>query len=121
MKKKILIVEDNEKNLKLFSVITTSLGYETLTAPDGEEGVRSALERLPDLIIMDVQMPKMDGISALKIIRSMEETKHIPVIALTSYAMKGDKERLLECGFSAYIAKPIEKNAFIEIIEKALK
>jgi two-component system, cell cycle response regulator DivK len=121
MRRKILIVEDNEKNLKLFSVITTSLGYETLTATDGEEGVRVAQERVPDLILMDVQMPKMDGISALIIIRSTEETKHIPVIALTSYAMKGDRERLIEYGFSDYIAKPIEKNAFIEIIEKALK
>jgi two-component system cell cycle response regulator DivK len=83
--------------------------------------VRIAQERVPDLILMDIQMPKMDGISALKIIRSMEETKHIPVIALTSYAMKGDRERLIEHGFSAYIAKPIEKNAFIEIIQEALQ
>ncbi len=120
MNKKILIVEDNEKNLKLFSVIVNSMGYEALTAIDGEKGLRIAKEKVPDLILMDIQMPKMDGISALKIIRSVEEIKHVPVIALTSYAMKGDRERLVEYGFSDYIAKPISKEAFIEVIKKAL-
>lgn len=121
MKKKILIVEDNEKNLKLFRVIVNSLGYETLAAADGEEGATIAGETLPDLILMDIQMPKMDGISALKIIRSAEGTRHIPVVALTSYAMKGDRERLVGYGFTDYIAKPIEKKAFVELIERILK
>jgi two-component system cell cycle response regulator DivK len=117
---RILIVEDNEKNLKLFQIIIESLGYETLLAKNGEEGVRMAKEQIPDLIIMDIQMPVMDGISTLKVLRSNKKTKDIPVIALTSYAMKGDKERLLEIGFIDYISKPISKDSFIEVVEKVL-
>jgi two-component system cell cycle response regulator DivK len=118
---KILIVEDNEKNLKLFSVIIKSLGYETLTARNGEEGVTIAKKDSPDLILMDIQMPVMDGITALNILKSDERTKNIPVIALTSYAMTGDRERFLGLGFSAYISKPIDKDGFIKAIENILK
>lgn len=119
--KKILIVEDNEKNLKLFKVIVESLGYETLSAVNGEEGIRIAKEHIPDLIVMDIQMPIMDGMSAMRVLRSDERAKDIPVIALTSYAMKGNKVRLLEVGFIDYISKPISKDSFIETIEKALR
>jgi len=115
---KILIIEDNEKNLKLFSVITKSLGYEILTAMNGEEGVNMAKENAPDLILMDIQMPVMDGITALNILKSDEKTKNIPVIALTSYAMTGDRERFLGLGFSDYISKPIDVNKFKEVIGK---
>jgi CheY-like chemotaxis protein len=118
---KILIVEDNEKNLKLFSVIVRSIGYEALTAMNGEEGVTIAKDKLPDLILMDIQMPLMDGITALNILKSDERTKDIPVIALTSYAMAGNKEKFLGLGFSDYISKPIDKNSFIEVIQRILK
>ncbi len=118
---KILIVEDNEKNLKLFSVIIKSLGYEILTAMNGEEGVNMAKDRLPDLILMDIQMPVIDGITALNMLKSDERTKNIPVIALTSYAMAGDKEKFLGLGFSNYISKPIDKDGFIKAIENILK
>ena len=118
---KILIVEDNEKNLKLFKVIIESLGYDTLLAVNGKEGLRVAKEHIPDLILMDIQMPKMDGISAMKVLRSDEKTKDIPVIALTSYAMKGNRERIIEAGFIDYISKPISKDNFIEAVEKALR
>lgn len=118
---KVLIVDDNKKNLKLFKLIVNSLGYETFTAIDGEEGVRIAKEKIPDLILTDIQMPVMDGIAALKELRSDKATKDIPVIALTSYAMKGDREKLLGQGFNEYIAKPIDKNNFIEVIQKILK
>lgn len=117
---KILIVEDNENSIMLFKIIIESLGYETLLARDGEEGVRMAKEQTPDLILMDIQMPVMDGISAMKALWSDERTKHIPVIALTSCAMMGDKERLLKDGFADYMSKPISKDNFIEVVEKAL-
>jgi two-component system cell cycle response regulator DivK len=117
---KILIIEDNEKNLKLFSVIVRSLGYEVLTATNGEEGVNMAKEKKPDLILMDIQMPVMDGITALKILKSDERTKDIPVIALTSYAMAGDKEKFLGLGFSDYISKPIDVNKFSNVIKSIL-
>lgn len=120
-RKKVLIVEDSEKNLKLAAIIVQSMGYEALTAVDGEEGVRVAMEGNPSLVLMDIQMPKMDGITALNILKADEKTKGIPIIAMTSYAMKGDMEQLLSQGFADYIAKPIEKNRFIEAVEKALK
>lgn len=118
---KVLIVEDNERNLKLFKVIIKSMGYETFGALDGEEGVRIAKDKVPDLILMDIQMPGMDGISALKALHSAEKTRSIQVIALTSYAMAGDRERFLKLGFNGYISKPIEKDSFIEVVEKALR
>jgi len=118
MSKTILIVEDNEKNLKLFKIIIDSIRHRTFTAKNGEECVRIAKEEIPDLILMDIQMPTMDGIAALKILKSDVRTEKIPVVALTSYAMKGDKERLLKEGFVHYIPKPIDKNSFIEDIEK---
>jgi two-component system, cell cycle response regulator DivK len=120
MSKTVLIVEDNEKNLKLFSVLIVSLGCGVLTAADGEVGVSMAREKMPDLILMDIQMPRMDGVEALKILRADEKTRNIPVLALTSYAMKGDRERLIESGFSDYISKPINKDGFVEAVRKAL-
>ncbi|MEK7699210.1 MAG: response regulator [Planctomycetota bacterium] len=117
---RILIIEDNEKNLKLFSVIIKSLGYEILTAMNGEEGVKIAKEESPDLILMDIQMPVMDGISALNMLKTDERTKNIPVIALTSYAMSGDKEKFIGLGFSDYISKPINVNKFSNVIKLIL-
>lgn len=117
---KVLIVEDNEKNLKLFKVLIRSLGHETLTSMDGEEGVRSAIEAMPDLILMDIQMPVMDGITALHALKSHEQTRNIPVIALTSYSMKGDRERFINEGFADYISKPIDKDSFLDTVKKAI-
>jgi two-component system, cell cycle response regulator DivK len=118
---KVLIVDDNEMNLRLFTVHIRALGYEVLTARDGEEGVRVAKAAQPNLILMDIQMPVMDGIAALHALRSDEQTKDIPVIALTSYAMNGDKERFLDDGFVDYISKPIDMDSFIESVNKAIK
>lgn len=118
---KVLIVEDNEKNLKLFRLIINSLGYETLTARDGEEGVRAAKEAMPDLILMDIQMPVMDGVSAVDLLKADETTRGIPVIALTSYAMKGDRERFLEHGFADYLAKPVSKDDLIKAVKNVLE
>lgn len=119
--RKVLIVEDNEKNLKLFRLIINSLGYETFSARNGEEGVRMAKEMVPDLILMDIQMPVMDGITAMDNIRADEKTKDIPVIALTSYAMRGDRERFLQHGFTDYIAKPVGKDSLIGAVRKVLE
>ncbi|MDO8445214.1 MAG: response regulator [Deltaproteobacteria bacterium] len=119
--RKVLIVEDNEMNLKLFRLIIGSLGYEVFSARNGEEGVRMAKEIVPDLILMDIQMPVMDGITAMDNIKATEGIKDIPVIALTSYAMKGDRERLLQHGFVDYIAKPVRKDSLIMAAKKVLE
>ncbi len=114
----VLIVDDNEKNRKLFRVVLQKSGYETLEAVDGSKGIELARESMPDLIVMDIQMPVMDGIQAIKILKSEEATSNIPVIAATSYAMKGDKEKMLNNGFDDYMSKPINVNDFIEIVKK---
>lgn len=118
---RILIVEDNEKSLKLFNVILCQMGYEILTAGDGETGVHLALAQAPDLILMDIQMPVLDGVSALQRIRADPRGRAIPAIALTAYAMKGDRERFLAAGFCDYISKPIEHKIFTETVARALK
>ena len=119
--RKVLIVEDNERNLKLFRLIIGFLGYEVFSAKNGEEGVRMAKEMEPDLILMDIQMPVMDGITAMDNIRADEKIKDIPVIALTSYAMRGDRERFLQHGFTDYIAKPVGKDSLIGAVRKILE
>ncbi|MBI4843704.1 MAG: response regulator [Nitrospirae bacterium] len=118
MMRKILIVDDNAKNRKLLKVILESHGHETIEADNGKEGVRLAKESKPALVLMDVQMPEMDGIEATKILHSEDETAGIPVIAVTSYAMKGDKEKFLATGFTDYVSKPIDVNEFIRVIDK---
>jgi two-component system, cell cycle response regulator DivK len=108
MAKKILIVEDEPRNMKLFRDLLHRNGYETIEANDGEQGVALARTSNPALILMDIMMPKMDGIEAMRILKTDSTTKYIPIIALTSFAMKGDKERALEAGCDGYIAKPID-------------
>ncbi|MHB8835230.1 MAG: response regulator [Candidatus Methylomirabilia bacterium] len=115
---KILIVDDNAKNRKLCRAILVQQGYTALEAKDGAEGLAVARNELPALIFMDIQMPVLGGRESLKRLRAGETTKNIPVIALTSYAMKGDRERLLESGFRDYISKPINIDAFLEVIKR---
>jgi two-component system cell cycle response regulator DivK len=121
MKKTVLIIDDYEKSLRLFSFIIGSMGYRVLATSDSEEGVRTAHDEQPDLILMDVQMPKMNGIQALKLLKADERTRDIPVIAVTSYVMKGDCERLLTEGFTYYIAKPIDKNSFMQDVKRIIE
>ena len=104
----ILIVEDNPKNLKLVRDVLQFRGYATLEAETGEAGIALARERLPALILMDVQLPGMDGRAALRLLKTDARTQHIPIIALTAFAMKGDQEQLLAEGFDGYMAKPID-------------
>ena len=121
MSKNVLIIDDNDKNRKLVKVILESEGYSTVEAENGKLGVDKAVEIKPDLIIMDVQMPVMDGVTASKELRSNEATKDIPIIMLTSYAMMGDRERLTaEGSVDDYITKPISLDPFLEAVRKYL-
>jgi CheY-like chemotaxis protein len=117
MAKKILIVEDEPRNLKLVRDLLEKFGYETIEANDGEQGVELVKTQKPDLILMDIMMPKMDGLEATRIIKEDAVTKHIPIVALTSYAMKGDKERTLEAGCDGYISKPIDIRELMKTVE----
>ena len=108
----ILIVEDNEKNLKLVRDVLRFHGYRTLEAIDGESAITMSAEHLPALILMDIQLPGIDGIVAMTRIRADERTKHIPTVALTASVMSGDRERFDEAGFDGFIAKPIEVKNF---------
>jgi two-component system, cell cycle response regulator DivK len=115
---RILVVEDNEKNMKLFRDVLQAKGYSPLEAASGEEAVELASEHVPDLILMDVQLPGIDGIEALGRIRADERTKDIPVVALTAQAMSGDRERFLDSGFDGYISKPVDVLEFIETVAR---
>lgn len=116
----ILIVEDNPKNLKLIRDVLQFLGYTTVEAETGEGGVALARERQPALVLMDVQLPGMDGLAATKILKADANTRHIPVIALTAFAMKGDRERFLDEGFDGYVSKPINIKEIPKVVERCL-
>ena len=104
---RILVVEDNEKNMKLFRDVLQASGYETLEATTGEEAVELARAEQPSLVLMDVQLPGIDGLEALAQLRSDPRTASIPVLALTAQAMQGDRERFLDAGFDGYLSKPV--------------
>jgi two-component system cell cycle response regulator DivK len=118
--KHILIVDDNEKNLKLIRDVLQFKGFTTLEATDGEAAVRIALSDPPALILMDVQLPGMNGCDAMKAIKADERTRAIPIIALTAMAMRGTRENLLSDGFDDYISKPVEIKAVLSLVEKYL-
>ena len=115
---KILIIEDNEQNLYLETFILQKNGHEIVQARNGEKGISLALETAPDLILLDIQLPEMDGYTVAERIRKNPEISNIPIIAVTSYAMTGDRERILEAGCTSYIEKPINPDTFhSEIIQ----
>jgi CheY-like chemotaxis protein len=116
--KRILVIEDNETNMYLIDFILRKSEYEVIEARTGEEGVELAIKDKPDLVIMDIQLPGIDGLEATKRIRKTEVDGKIPIIALTSYAMTGDKEKALKAGCTGYIEKPINPDTFIGEIEK---
>ena len=118
--KRALIIEDTEDNMELISFILQGSGYQTLKAMTGEQGVAMTLLERPDFVILDIQLPDIDGYEVLKRIRSSEANGDIPIIAMTSYAMTGDKERLLAAGCNGYIEKPINPRHVIAQIEKVL-
>jgi len=104
----ILVVEDNEKSMKLFRDVLQATGYRTLEASTAEDGVELAAAQLPALVLMDVQLPGIDGVEGLARLRRDERTAAIPVLALTAQAMHGDRERFLAAGFDAYLSKPVD-------------
>ncbi len=104
---RILVIEDNRDNMTLIADVLDSLEYEVIQASDGETGVDIARREVPDLILMDLSLPKMDGWTATRLIKSDDNLRHIPIIALTAHAMVGDRERALQAGCDDYIAKPI--------------
>jgi two-component system, cell cycle response regulator DivK len=105
---RILVVEDNEKSMKLFRDVLVATGYRTLEATTGIEAVHLASEHTPDLVLMDIQLPDLDGVEALQRLRADERTATIPVLALTAQAMRGDRERFLAVGFDGYLSKPVD-------------
>ena len=114
--KTVLVIEDNELNMKLVCCLLDFGKYRALQAVDAETGLEVARKHLPDLILMDIQLPGMDGLSATKIITSSPTMREIPVIALSSYAMSGDEEKAREAGCIAYITKPIDTRNFLTTI-----
>ena len=120
MVKKILVVEDNEQNRVLMRQIFTHHGYEVLEATDGLTGLEMARVHMPDLVLLDIQMPVMNGYMVIRELRNTPELKKVKVIAVTSCAMKGDREKALAAGFDEYVVKPIDTRKFPELVKKVL-
>ena len=120
MSQKILIVEDNELNMKLFNDLLEAHGYTTVTTRDGTKAVDMAIEEKPDLILMDIQLPEVSGLDITRQIKDNDELKHVPIIAVTAFAMKGDEDKIRECGCNGYVSKPISITTFIETIQSHL-
>ena len=118
--KRVLVVEDNKTNLYMITFLLGKNGYTVIEARDGKTGVNLAVKEKPDLIIMDIQLPDINGLEATRRIRASAADGDIPIIALTSYAMAGDKEKALEAGCTGYIEKPIKPETFIDQIKKYL-
>lgn len=119
-RQKVLIVEDNDLNMKLFNDLLAAHGYDTLQTGDGVEALALAREHRPDLILMDIQLPEVSGLEVTKWIKEDENLRMIPVIAVTAFAMKGDKEKMRDGGCEDYIAKPISVASFLQTVERFL-
>ncbi|HUJ16643.1 MAG TPA: response regulator [Nitrospirota bacterium] len=120
MRKKILYIEDNEQNLYLVTFLLTKHGYEVLSARDGQTGIEEAANTKPDLILLDIQLPFMDGYAVARSLRSNRDLALVPIVAVTSYAMVGDREKALESGCTGYIEKPIDPDTFVAQVERYL-
>ncbi len=116
--KTILIIEDNDDNMKLISFILEKNGYRTIRAVNGREGIDMAIKESPDLVLLDIQLPDMNGIEVLEIIRHSESNGSLPIVAVTSFAMSGDRQRLLSSGCNGYIEKPINPETIMEEIRR---
>lgn len=120
MHRKILVIEDNEQNRILMRQILKYQGYEVLEAADGAAGLAMAREHMPDLVLLDLQMPVMGGFAVIRELRKTPELSKLKVMAVTSFAMKGDREKALEAGFDEYVTKPIDTRKFVEIVKTIL-
>ena len=116
----ILIVEDEPKNLKLLRDLLQASGYTTIEATNGEQGVELAKDKKPGLILMDIMMPRMGGLEAARTLKADATTRNIPILALTSYAMKGDREKILGAGCDGYLAKPIDIQELLKKVAQYL-
>jgi two-component system, cell cycle response regulator DivK len=114
----ILVVEDNERNMRLFRDVLRAAGHRTLEATTGEEAVELATEHGPDLVLMDIQLPGIDGLEALGRLRADERTRAVPVLALTAQAMEGDRERFLAAGFDGYLSKPVNIADLVDTVSR---
>jgi len=117
----ILIVEDNDKNLKLVRDVLQVKGYETIESGTAEDGIRLAQERKPDLILMDIQLPGMNGIEAIGVLRADPSTASIPVVAVTASVMTHDRNLITEAGFDGYVGKPINLKEFLDTVQRMLE
>jgi CheY-like chemotaxis protein len=115
---RVLVVEDNEKNMKLVRDVLRATGYTPLEASSGEEALALAAESPPTLVLMDIQLPGIDGVEALRRLRENERTARIPVLALTAQAMEGDRQRFLAAGFDGYLSKPVDVPEFIATVRR---
>ncbi len=120
VKEKILIVEDNPESMRLLEMVLSAKNYTLLKATDGEEALDMAMREQPDLIIMDIQLPKMSGLEVTRKLRETPAFNHTPIIAITAYAMKGDKEKVIGSGCDAYLSKPINTRELPEMIAEML-
>lgn len=118
--KKILVVEDNSQNMKVILMALRLHGYTLLQATDGEEALKVAIRDNPDLIIMDIQIPRIDGLEVTRRLRQMPAFSRIPIIAVTAYAMKGDEEKAIEAGCNAYLPKPVNTHQLPVIVAEML-
>jgi CheY-like chemotaxis protein len=119
--KNVMVVEDNEKNRKLMRVVLKAKGYNVIEAATGEEALNILRNQKPDIILMDIQLPGIDGITLIKQIKETTALKDTPIIAVTAYAMKGDEEKIMEAGCDAYVSKPINTQELPLIVEKYIK
>ena len=113
---RVLIVEDNERNMKLFRDVLAVSGYRTLEATTGSLAIELAQRHIPDVVLMDVQLPDLDGVEALRRIRSDARTAYVPVVAVTAQAMDGDRERFLRAGFDGYLQKPVDVRELLGVV-----
>ncbi|MFC1871874.1 response regulator [Chloroflexota bacterium] len=121
VKEKILIVEDNAQNMRLLEMTLLTLGYHILRATDGETALLKAIREQPDLIIMNIQIPKMDGIEVTRRLRQIPECGRVPIIAVTGRTMKGDREQILQAGCNVYLPKPINTREFPHLVTRILQ
>ena len=114
----VLVVEDNDRNMKLFRDVLHASGYRTLEAATGERAVELVFEHRPDLVLMDIQLPDIDGVEALARLRADRRTASVPVLALTAQAMEGDRERFLAAGFDGYLSKPVNIAELVATVKR---
>lgn len=120
MEKTVLVVEDNDLNMKLFHDLLEAHGIKTIETRHGRNVLELARENNPDLILMDIQLPEISGLDVTKMLKDDDDLKHIPVIAVTAFAMKGDEQKIREGGCEDYISKPISVTHFMEVVKKYL-